>query len=481
MPELWRLSISGPGNLRLLPQQFSLFLLPFDHEMTIDFGTPFPAPTSILPSVKAIPNRSTEQLIQSLQYLRRVYLPDVRGTRRIKTASKFNGSHSLKPELPLSRTSVDEELESLRADAFERSYATRWLTSLIDVLISASEASEEEQECSTDLNLTLSTLSDSQIVDYEPVIQLAASILAVCAGTAAAGVFTRSYTFGDSMSISLQDAPLENGDYGTVGAQTWGSACVMSEMFVEMPEEFGLGLDGHERPTAPEGHLDGRPRRMRVLELGAGTGLVSLTVGKFLEGKAEELGYDEVEVVASDFHLSILSNLRTNVLANFPPTSSPSLISPSTLPLSTVSLSVHRLDWSEVASTMNALSPPFDEPFDLILGADIIYELEHALWIKSCLEKFLRRPSSSSTDTFIDHNHSGARFHLMIPLRRTHTLESDTIEQVFPRAEHTDSGLRLCITKKEVVLCEEQALERRGWRDGAGEVEYAYYVIEWAG
>ncbi|EIM88856.1 uncharacterized protein STEHIDRAFT_93842 [Stereum hirsutum FP-91666 SS1] len=413
--------------------------------MTIDFdlGTPLPAPTSFLPSVKAIPKCSTERLVQSLEYLRRVYLPDVRGTRRVKA--------------------VDEELESLRTDAFERSYATRWLTSLVDS------------------------------IDYESVIQLAASILAVCAGTAAAGAVTRTHAFdhegSGAVMIRLKDAPLENGDYGTVGAQTWGSACVMSEMIVEMPEEFGLGPGGHERRRVEAVGLDDdgerTSRRLRVLELGAGTGLVSLTAGKFLEGKAEEFGYDEVEVVASDFHPSILSNLRTNVVANFPPPSSPSLPSSSS-----VSISAHRLDWSEAANSTNALSPPFDEPFDLILGADIIYELEHALWIKTCLEKLLRRPSSSApSDTSIDQkDHSGAHFHLMIPLRRTHTLESSTIEQVFPyltaghSTDHTDpAGPRLYITKKEVVLCEEQASERRGWRDGAGEVEYAYYVIEWVG
>lgn len=447
-----------------------------DNAMTIDFAAPVPAPTSILPSVKAIPQCSTEQLIQSLQYLRRVYLPDVRGTRRIKATSNATG---LKAELrsastsPSSKSGGNEELETLRADAFERSYATRWLTSLIDVLVSASESSSSEN--STDPNPTLSAISSAEEIDYESVIQLAASILAVCAGTAAAGAFTRSFTFGDSVSISLQDAPLENGDYGTVGAQTWGSACVLSEMVVEMPQEFGFGR------VSAEGDLDDGSRRMRVLELGAGTGLVSLTVGKFLEGKAEEFGYGEVKVVASDFHPSILSNLRANVVANFPPNSLPSV--------SSLSLSVHRLDWSEVASATDALSPPFDQPFDLILGADIIYELEHALWIKSCLEKLLRRPLLASaitpSDTSLDHDFPVARFHLMIPLRRTHSLESDTIEQVFPHAEDPASydniGLRLCITKKEVVLCEEQPSERRGWRDGAGEVEYAYYVIQWVG
>lgn len=461
--------------------------------MTIDFdlGTPLPAPTSFLPSVKAISKCSTERLVQSLEYLRRVYLPDVRGTRRVKAGSASrsvaNGLHpELESEKLCSKAKVDEELESLRTDAFERSYATRWLTSLVDVLVSACETSEEPDS-------TLSATFNSQSIDYESVIQLAASILAVCAGTAAAGAVTRTHAFdhegSGAVMIRLKDAPLENGDYGTVGAQTWGSACVMSEMIVEMPEEFGLGPGGHERRRVEAVGLDDdgerTSRRLRVLELGAGTGLVSLTAGKILEGKAEEFGYDEVEVVASDFHPSILSNLRTNVVANFPPPSSPSLPSSSS-----VSISAHRLDWSEAANSTNALSPPFDEPFDLILGADIIYELEHALWIKTCLEKLLRRPSSSApSDTSIDQkDHSGARFHLMIPLRRTHTLESSTIEQVFPyltaghSTDHTDpAGPRLYITKKEVVLCEEQASERRGWRDGAGEVEYAYYVIEWVG
>lgn len=446
--------------------------------MTIDLGAPLAPPTSILPAVKRIPTCSTEQLIHSLQYLRRVYFPDVRGTRRIKSTSQSNGLHPSKFSSP--KVVLDEELEVLRSDAFERSYATRWLTSLIDVLVSASESSEEfaSEHCPNPTSLAVAS-AHSQPIDYESVIQLAASILAVCAGTAAAGAFTRSFVFGDSVTISLQDAPLENGDYGTVGAQTWGSACVMAEKIVEVPQEFGLG-----RNVQPGAEVHGAigSRRLRVLELGAGTGLVSLTVGKFLEGKAGKFGYDGVEIVASDCHPSVLSNLRANVVANFAPTTS-SAPSP-------VSLSVHRLDWAEVSASPDTLSPPFDGPFDVVLGADIIYELEHALWIKTCLEKLLRRPTSSTTpepNSSCDETVPGARFHLMIPLRATHTLESDTIEQVFPRAG-SDHGTRptplapsLRITKKEVVVCEEPILEKRGWRSGAGEVEYAYYVIEWAG
>ncbi|EIM88858.1 uncharacterized protein STEHIDRAFT_154574 [Stereum hirsutum FP-91666 SS1] len=170
-----------------------------------DLGTPLPSPTSFLPSVKAILKCSTERLVQSLEYLRRVYLPDVRGTRRIKAASALRsngGLHASKSESESesrsSKATVDEELESLRTDPFERSYATRWLTSLVDVLVSASETSEERPIDPSPLSATF----NSQSIDYESVIQLAACILAVCAGTAATGAVTRTYAFEGSVTIN---------------------------------------------------------------------------------------------------------------------------------------------------------------------------------------------------------------------------------------------------------------------------------------
>ncbi|ETW77851.1 hypothetical protein HETIRDRAFT_387896 [Heterobasidion irregulare TC 32-1] len=394
--------------------------------MTIITLPALESPTAALPPIGRIRGASIEKLQESLRYLRLVYSPEVRGSRRVNRKTHSQSS-SLR-----SGTDRDEELGALRSDAFERSYAIRWLTSLI--------AQVEVME--------LEGSSDS--TSFESIIQTAASLLSICAGTSAAGSVTRSFSFGHGtgeVTVQLTDAPLENQDFGTVGVQTWGSACVLAEMLVEMPEHFDLNL----------GHVTGE--RLRVLELGAGTGLVSLTVGKLLQQVCTQR---LAEIIASDFHPSTLSNLNLNIASNFPSTSATS---------SSVVLSAHKLDWSDTV-TLDKHLVPFDDSFDLIFGADIIYEAEHALWIRSCLERLLRRPSATQSRTT-----PSAQFHLVIPLRPTFAIESSTIEQVFPFLRNLDALQDGCsalhISHKEIILCEAQP-------GVVGEVEYAYYIIQWA-
>ncbi|TFK38832.1 putative methyltransferase-domain-containing protein [Crucibulum laeve] len=360
-----------------------------------------PPPSLRLPSIRNIYSFSAEQLTDAINYLRLIYNPEIRGTRRRRH------KHT-KPTKP-SNEILQNSLESLRIDTFERSYAIRWLTALI------SQVDESESG-----------------PRGEALIQNAASLLALCAGTASAGIITRDFVFTaahlgepSSVAVKLRDTPLDNADYGSVGAQTWGGACVMSEMIVEEPGRFGL--------ECPDG------QSLRILELGAGTGLVSLTVAKLMQALRRD---DQIEIVATDYYPSVLANLQVNVHSN------------------DVCISTHSLDWS-LFSQEHIKDSPFDEPFDVVLGADIIYERDHAVWIKSCLALLLRKPSSV--------------FHLIIPLRATHTLESNTIEEVFTleAAGHKTALPQLIIKSKETIICDAE-----GDKDG-DEVEYAYYRIGW--
>jgi len=187
------------------------------------------------------------------------------------------------------------------------------------------------------------------------------------------------------------------------------------------------------------------------LELGAGTGLVGLTLAKLLESTGIE-----AEIIATDFYPSVLANLQSNIAAN--------PVHPSSL----ISMSSHFLDWSTFP-TLDAPPPPFNSTFDVILGADIVYEASHALWIKSCLRTLLRRPTTLSALP-------PAIFHLVIPLRPTYAMESRTIEEVFPLVPVPcpNSGhLELVILEKEVIVCE----AGEGRREK--EVEYGFYKIGW--
>lgn len=164
------------------------------------------------------------------------------------------------------------------------------------------------------------------------------------------------------------------------------------------PIGFGLGVPDH-----------------RALELGAGTGLLSLV----WKGMSERLGAP-CEVFATDYHDGVLENLRRNVEANsaaITPVQSPAASPPlkpsaysssSSLASSNSSLPVqaHKLDWSAVHSSRSfasanpgqpmeiSMPPPFDKPFHTLLAADVVYGPTHASWLKSCVEQFLVKPDA---------------------------------------------------------------------------------------
>ncbi|KAH9923829.1 uncharacterized protein B0H18DRAFT_955682 [Fomitopsis serialis] len=202
--------------------------------------------------------------------------------------------------------------------------------------------------------------------------------------------------------------------------------------------------------TASAGTIT-RTFRFQNGDLGAGTGLVSVALGKLLDAEGGTGG----SVVATDFHPSVLANLRDNIASNFHGLSSGS-----------TSVSAHVLDWAKFPA-LDAPAAPFDEPFDLIFGADIIYEAEHAHWIKNCVEKLLRRPGRLPP-----------AFHLIIPLRPTHTLESSTVEELFPSSGKGGPNGDLIILSKDIIVCEASG-EVRSRSGAAQEVEYVHYVIGW--
>jgi len=377
--------------------------------------------------------------------------------------------------------SNDEAMESIRNDAFEHAHAVRWLTALVaqKTTLRGHDDDDDNHDVNLDVDGDASasasktdevvdragTEPDPEEADKEALVQSAAALLAVCAGTASAGTRTRTYVLC-GVRVQLTDVALRNDDFGSVGAQTWGSACVLAEMIAEAPDRFGLCCCTGDDGIDPVFYRGGDGPRVeagiaRVLELGAGTGLVSLTIGKILEKSRErDSRRAGTVVVASDFYPPALENLGLNIQRNFPPEEGDGADSaPSARNLS---ISGHFLDWEEAADPTRALQAPFDEPFDEVFGADIVYELEHAMWIKACLKRVL---------------HLTGRFHLVIPLREKFARESATVERVFPRVEDThremEVGPTLCITQKENITCE--ALP-----DGKGEVEYVHYTIRWA-
>jgi predicted nicotinamide N-methyase len=361
-------------------------------------------PTAYLPPIRTIKHASGERIEEALEYIRDVYTPAIRGARRIGQRRVFGPSASecafIPPSPPSSNTADHEDLAE---DTFERSYAIRWLTALTSLL----------------------SFDDTSLP--EPIIHATASLLALCSGTAGAGAVTRQIILPSGSVIRLRDSPLDNGEYASVGAQTWGGACVLAEMLSSQP--YAFGLDSAEP--------------IRILEFGAGTGLVSLALAKTLKTGAGT-------IIATDFYPTVLENLKWNITDNGPYPSNVHVI-------------VRPLDWKAFPTTFDANTSDADlaTPCDALFGADIVYELEHAQWLRACAMRLLKRPSANEDP----------RFHLVIPLRLTHAAEARTVEEVFPLASLNDKPeLDLVIASKDVILC---AAER------GEEVEYVYYSIGW--
>jgi len=105
------------------------------------------------------------------------------------------------------------------------------------------------------------------------------------------------------------------------------------------------------------------------------------------------------------------------------------------------------------------------------LGADIVYEEHHAVWIKGCLERLLGM-------------HERSAFHLVIPLRATHSIESSTVERVFANQDGTvnmdKDAPKLCILSQGTIICDADGgngLHECGL--DLDRVEYTHYKIGW--
>ncbi|KAJ3716314.1 hypothetical protein DFJ43DRAFT_1006875 [Lentinula guzmanii] len=427
-------------------------------------------PTSYLPSIKSLSSfKENHRLHDYIVYLRQIYVPNVRGSRRRKPKQQ-NPSN-----IPFS-TPHSSPITTIRKDPFERAYALRWLSALTRL-----------EEPPTD---------SSELADLD-IQNAAAALLAICAGTASAGTVQRRFEFaGGRIQIELNDVPLStdasNGDYdyfGSVGAQTWGGAFVLAEEIADNSITFFPDIAQVDVDDVPEAQ-----EPFRVLELGAGTGLVSLVAGKV--AMLNYSGGRKVDIFATDYYPSVLDNLKANIEANFPSSI-----------ISSLNITSRFLDWSSFSSfditpDASASLPPNNlGTFDLILGADIIYEPLHASWIRRVVENTLRKNNNGNGG-----GSGQGLFHLVIPLRPSFVAESSTIEQEFRfvgdknNKNNNQDGLKddLVILSREIILCdadeddEEADIDLDGRNsvseetrsqvgEGGNIVRYVYYIIGWEG
>ncbi|KAG1779678.1 S-adenosyl-L-methionine-dependent methyltransferase [Suillus placidus] len=409
--------------------------------------TYFCAPTSFLPPLSILSTHTTASMRDALEELKDLYfsaaaLPPKR-TRSInavpalkqdisdtvhvprpKRTGRLNHSDGV-PDSGYASEEDEAELEGdleseaegldldvLRSDELERNFTINWLTGLIkrsDIWMHALDSAAEQEE-----HIRLS------------VIEEASKLLACFAGgdEQQEDALTRQFMFpfgagGKPIMIELNDAPLASTDHTSVGLQSWASAIIFAERICANPARY-IGI--------PQGATP-----LRVLELGAGTGLLSIATARLLD----RMGVDAT-IMATDYHSAVLLNLLQNVKTN------------------NVSVQIESLDWSR---------PPPLEPYDVILGADVVYHPDHAKWIKNCVEKTLKK---------------GGVFWLIIAMRSSGRHEGlwETVDDVFPDGRCDFSRNEGCGEMKLAVLQKEDV----GRREGIGradEVGYRLFEIRW--
>ncbi|KAG6843998.1 hypothetical protein H0H87_010889 [Tephrocybe sp. NHM501043] len=326
-------------------------------------------PTTFLPTLARLSSQSTAGVAGALAKLRSLYWPpplpaEITLPKRTiltkihETVDPDSGYASAEDEEDADVdgaithvTAAGDSLEVLRADNLEREFAMRWTTGFIsrsDPWIDAAEGDEDQAARAQLLDEATSLLSafigDGTADNDEDEAE---------GESAMVRIFSFPTAEGSSIEVQLHDAPMLEDDHTSVGLQSWGSCIRFGRRICASPAHFSL--------PPPDFPIYERP--LRILELGAGTGLLSIIAAKLLQHLPQP-----PTIIATDFHPDVLTNLGINVSANLPPSK----------------VQVHALDW-ETPTT----SPPLDEPFDVILAADVIYHPLHALWIRTCVEKLL--------------------------------------------------------------------------------------------
>ncbi|KIY71397.1 S-adenosyl-L-methionine-dependent methyltransferase, partial [Cylindrobasidium torrendii FP15055 ss-10] len=272
-------------------------------------------PTTFLPPLGRLSSLPVEALIHALDTLSAYYwplpLPNKTDHAIHDVSVPDSGYASAEEE---EEVDSDSDNEEGREDPFERAHAFRWLTTLL-----ARADDPIVLELAGVLLERLAATPDSQPTE--------------CA-------VTRVFNFSNGVKVEMNDEPVTATDHTSVGLQSWASSIHLSERMCADPETYNL--------------------RGRILELGAGTGLVSIAAAKISNAEL---------IVATDFHPDVLANLQVNVDAN------------------KCDVQVEKLDWAAPPYG----DTPFDAPFDVILAADCIYHVDHARWIRGVVEKLLAK------------------------------------------------------------------------------------------
>ncbi|KAH8908269.1 hypothetical protein BR93DRAFT_927315 [Coniochaeta sp. PMI_546] len=411
-------------------------------------------PTSSLPSLRQLDVVTEAQLLSALDNLFAIYYPVAvpqsalyEASRPFKLSTRFvpltdsgyNSGYTSENEDSKDTDDEPSLLERLRADDLERTFATRWLTRLIacaeDELpfFSSEETRQSTLEKAADLLTELLSPRQDEEEGGED-----AEDDRFCRDFTFTlpGKCDESYKDDRPISVRLNDglAGSRPTDHLDVGLQTWGASIVLCQMMCDDVARFGL----------TQTSVGSSPR---IVELGAGTGLVSLVLGQLLP----RLGVDHALVVATDYHPSVISNLADNIALNYGSVAD-NIAAP---------VRACALDWADAEPP--TAWPLADEPADILFATDVVYAAEHATMLYNCASRLLA---------------SEGTFWLLATVRQNGRFNGvdKTVEAVFDGEGRAQSSR----TGKVLGILESESLEKRNGVGRGDETYYKLFRIGWA-
>ena len=215
-------------------------------------------PTGFLPSLVRLQTLSAFTIVSALENLQSFYWPLPVVARKL---DPLIHDDSVPDSGYASAEEEDDEdgygdAEYARSDPLERDYAIKWITRLIARGEAWVEDDETRRDILDDAARILSLFACNTKEEEECAVQ-------------------RSFDFPNDVHVELNDAPLSVSDHTSVGLQSWASSILLAERMCASPADFCLF------PGA------------RILELGAGTGLLSIASAKLVQADI---------VVATDYY-----------------------------------------------------------------------------------------------------------------------------------------------------------------------------------
>ncbi|KAI0400803.1 hypothetical protein F4802DRAFT_470954 [Xylaria palmicola] len=393
-------------------------------------------PSSSLPAVRSLNNQPEPYVLDVLSGLHTLYCP-------LPTSLAFQARSAPKNIAVVADSGYTSDNDGdneragleLRDDPYERNFAQRWLTAFLGRAdeLTCFESDDSRQVAIDKASCILASffsqdeedINDTDITrDYDFTLNL---------GSCDAEEPEES-TDSTTITVQLTDglAGMNNTDHTDVGLQSWAAAFVFTELMCARPAHLDFTRD----------IMGSTPR---IIELGAGTGLVGIALGKILP----RLGVSTPTIIATDFHPTVLANLQANIVKNFPEMGQEN---DSMAP----SIRAFPLDWETPD-----LSGPLNGPADVLVATDVIYDPKHAVWLRDCAARMLKPDGV---------------FWLMLTVRTTGKFEgiSETLRASFNRRD----GLRSPQGRVLTVLGEERFARPQGIGRG-DESEYRLFRIGW--